>query len=644
MALFYLFWIYFGFCVLDILMHNKLIDGYPKQASESLKSILRYPIQKKGRETSMKITVLKLFVLLFIAIFVLSTVNMVNALGVTATIPVGKAPSGLAYDVAKGEIFVSNGEDNTVSVISDNSNTVIATISVGGYPYGVAYDAAKGEIFIVNLHSNNVMVISDITNEVVATIPVGQSPYNIAFDSAKGELFVTNLYDGTVSVISDSTNDVVATIPVGVEPFSIAYDSGKNEIFVANYETDSKNYSISVISDSTNAVVATIPLPGGPSFISYDSAKGEIFVPTGTGTSSTVITVISDSTNAIVATISNLNYEVQVEGVVYDPSRGEIFAVLHQNNKVAAISDSTNNVDETITVGNSPWTITYDAGKSAIYVANGIGNSVSVIAGPSTTSTTPTSGSFDFGSIIWIIVIIIIILFIIIILIWLSRQRKFTITVQNSQTQSPISGANVSGSGPQDLSGTTNNKGQTVFDHFKDGDYSVKASAKGYIESMPISVSAKNKTKVVIRLNPTPSESSKIVNNGNGPDNQAKATTVEAMQTQQTQAPMQSEPIVASIPPPPTQQEPEEAQSWRDEKIQQIAQTFQEKGAISPQTAMTAKELGLSRIFVRIMEKRKEQTKMFVEVNGKYYLDQKVIERKKAIRADENFSKSTQLT
>ena len=83
----------------------------------------------------MTVKVLKLFVLLFIAIFVLSTINMVNALGVTATIPVGKAPANLAYNSAKGEIFVSNGQDNTVSVISDTTNTVIATIPVGCYPY-----------------------------------------------------------------------------------------------------------------------------------------------------------------------------------------------------------------------------------------------------------------------------------------------------------------------------------------------------------------------------------------------------------------------------------------------------------------------------------------------------------------------------
>jgi len=582
----------------------------------------------------MKLKVSKLLVLLFIGVFLLSAVNMVDAIGVTATIPVGRTPQGVAYDSAKGEVFVSNAQDNTTSVISDSTNTVVATIPVGGYPDGVAYDAAKGEIFVVNLYSNNVMVISDSTNAVVATIPVGQSPYNIAYDSAKGELFVTNSYDGTVSVISDSTNTVVATIPTGVEPFSIAYDSGKGEIFVANFETDSKNYSLSVISDSTNEVVATLPLPGAPSFVVYDSGKGEIFVPTGVGGGSgisTVVTVISDSTNSIVATISNLNYEVQVEGLVYDSGREQVFVALHQSNKVVAISDSTNKVVETITVGHLPWVGTYDSGNGAIYFTNSGDNTVSVISGASTKSATPTSGSFDFGSIIWIIIIIIIIiLLIIIILIWLSRQRKFTVTVQNAQTQSPITGATVFASGQQDLSGTTNNKGKTVFDDFKDGDYLVKASATGYIASLPISVSVKNKTEIAIKLNPAPSEGPKVDSNGFGPYDKGKAPNAVAQQTQQPPAPTQSAPILAPTPPPPpSPQEPAEPQGWRDEKIQQIIQKFQEKGATSPQTAMTAKELGLSRIFVRIMERRKEQTKIFVEINGKYYLNQQALQENK---------------
>jgi hypothetical protein len=63
--------------------------------------------------------------------------------------------------------------------------------------------------------------------------------------------------------------------------------------------------------------------------------------------------------------------------------------------------------------------------------------------------------------------------------------------------------------------------------------------------------------------------------------------------------------------------------------MRQNIKTFQEKGALSPETALSASELGLSRTFVRVMERRKGQTKVFKEINGKYYLDQKALDEQK---------------
>src|SRR5580692_2642913 len=86
---------------------------------------------------------------------------------VIATIPVGQNPDGLVYDSAKGEVFVANGNNNTVSVISDASDSVIATIPVTA-PGEMAYDGTKDEIFVANTFSYNgtngvgtVSVISD---------------------------------------------------------------------------------------------------------------------------------------------------------------------------------------------------------------------------------------------------------------------------------------------------------------------------------------------------------------------------------------------------------------------------------------------------------------------------------------------------
>ncbi len=148
-------------------------------------------------------------------------------------------------------------------------------------PEGVAYDSSKGEIFVANSGDNTVSVISDSSNAVNATIPVGLTPDSVAYDSGRGEIFVTNsksnLYDiasYTVSVISDSSDTVVATIPVGNTPQGVSYDSGKSEIFVAN----SNSGSVSVINDaslsspsssptaSTTPTASPSPVPTAPEF------------------------------------------------------------------------------------------------------------------------------------------------------------------------------------------------------------------------------------------------------------------------------------------------------------------------------------------------------------------------------------------
>lgn len=73
-----------------------------------------------------------------------------------------------------------------------------------------------------------------------------------------------------------------------------------------------------------------------------------------------------------------------------------------------------------------------------------------------------------------------------------------------------------------------------------------------------------------------------------------------------------------------TQQQPL-TQQERAERFRRLVSTFQQKGATSPEKAMTAEQLGLPPRFEDFMERRAGQTKVFQEVNGKYYLDQKAL-------------------
>ena len=135
----------------------------------------------------MKIKMWSTLALLFIIFFAVSATNVVRAaitqLATPPSVPVGSGPEWVAYDSGKGEVFVPNNGDGTVSVISDSTDTVVATVTVGQYPVGIAYDASMGEIFVTNSGANSVSIISDSTNQVVATIPVGSGPEGAAYDS-----------------------------------------------------------------------------------------------------------------------------------------------------------------------------------------------------------------------------------------------------------------------------------------------------------------------------------------------------------------------------------------------------------------------------------------------------------------------------
>ena len=57
---------------------------------------------------------------------------------VTASIPVGKRPWGVAITADGRKLYVANGASDDVSVIDTATLTVVATVKVGSRPWGLA--------------------------------------------------------------------------------------------------------------------------------------------------------------------------------------------------------------------------------------------------------------------------------------------------------------------------------------------------------------------------------------------------------------------------------------------------------------------------------------------------------------------------
>jgi YVTN family beta-propeller protein len=67
-------------------------------------------------------------------------------------------------------------------------------------------------------------------------------------------------------------------------------------------------------------------------------------------------------------------------GVAYDSGMNEVFVANTNSNTTSVISDSTNAVVATVSVGSEPMGVAYDSGKSEIFVTNSGSSNISVLS------------------------------------------------------------------------------------------------------------------------------------------------------------------------------------------------------------------------------------------------------------------------
>jgi YVTN family beta-propeller protein len=228
-----------------------------------------------------------------------NTVSVINTTTntVTATLPVGTIPNGVAINQDGSKVYVTStgndedpgrrfsiiytdtyevvpklvGEgygykplgiaitpDETLYIASSVTEKVYAInqtalkttpISVGIRPLGLAITLDGKWVYVANQGSGTVSVINTTTNNVTITVPVGSEPYEVAVDPNGECVYVTNEGSGTVSVINTTTNNVTATVPVGIHPTGVVVTPDSKKVYVANH--NSYKGTVSVINTTT---------------------------------------------------------------------------------------------------------------------------------------------------------------------------------------------------------------------------------------------------------------------------------------------------------------------------------------------------------------------------------------------------------
>ena len=132
--------------------------------------------------------------------------------------------------------YVTNYNDDTVSVINLDTNIVTGTVSVGNGPWEITADIVNSKVYVVNYLAGTVSIIDSTNDTVVATLSVGLGPLVAEINTTTQRLYVSNSLSDTISVFNMSSNppNLVSTIVLsgGSVPHGLAINRALNQMYV----------------------------------------------------------------------------------------------------------------------------------------------------------------------------------------------------------------------------------------------------------------------------------------------------------------------------------------------------------------------------------------------------------------------------
>jgi YVTN family beta-propeller protein len=171
-------------------------------------------------------------------------------------IPVGQEPEGVTTTPDGKQFYVTCEAGGDIYVIDAHSYSAVTHFKVNGRPRSVAFLSAGGIGFIPSESAGELNIIDSVHAKVLKTItlPLGSRPMRVKLSPDEKRLYVSNGRAGTVSVFDSHSYELLDTIKVGARPWGIGISPDGKFLFAANGPSN----DVSVVDLKTNKEVSRI--------------------------------------------------------------------------------------------------------------------------------------------------------------------------------------------------------------------------------------------------------------------------------------------------------------------------------------------------------------------------------------------------
>ncbi len=226
---------------------------------------------------------------------------------------------GIAVAPELGRAFVSNGRENSASIVDAKTLQTLSTVKTGENPDAILYEPKHHEVYAFNGRGDSATVFDAETGRVVTTIPLGGKPEFAVEDSVAARIY-NNLEDKSeVAVIDTSSHEVVARWPIapGEAASGLAIDLKNHRLFLGC------DNQLMVMMDSTDGrVVTSVPIGEGADANRFDPVTHLAFASCG---GDGVTTIAREDSPDKLTVVQTLATERSARTMALDPKTHRIY-------------------------------------------------------------------------------------------------------------------------------------------------------------------------------------------------------------------------------------------------------------------------------------------------------------------------------
>lgn len=299
---------------------------------------------------------------------------------VSAIIPVGHSPRGIAVSPNESELYITNATDDTVSVIDARTLKVTRTLTTGFEPDGIVTDRDGKTLYVANRLSNDISVIDLQTGQEAKRLLAGRGASYLALSPDGKFVYATHIYpnpgafrappNSEITVIDTARQMVVERkqLPNVAGVFHVALSSDgrlgaaallrpKNLIPLAHVE---HGWAFG------DSLILFGPAIGAPVQVPIDELDHYYALPWG-------VAITPDNSKIFVSTAGSESVTVIDLNRLFNTVRARPHAFAND------LSASASYVAKRIPVGHNPRGLLLSKDGRRLYVANRLDDNISVI-------------------------------------------------------------------------------------------------------------------------------------------------------------------------------------------------------------------------------------------------------------------------